>query len=50
VVEKNIDEVCVDHKNLIVTTPAYMYDKATALEVYLGIGKMVTAVNELLRS
>ncbi len=47
--EKSVDEVCVDANNLIVTTPAYMYDKATPSEIYLGIGKMVAAVNELLR-
>eukprot|EP00753_Platysulcus_tardus_P000430 PLAT10451.1.p1 GENE.PLAT10451.1~~PLAT10451.1.p1 ORF type:complete len:280 (-),score=137.20 PLAT10451.1:227-1012(-) len=45
-VEKDVDEVCVDKDNKIVTTPAYMCD-ATAWEVYTGIGKLVDEVMDL---
>ena len=37
-------ECVVDHKNKIVTSPAYMYDKASLLEVSSGIDKMVEAL------
>lgn len=32
---------CVDGTRRVVTTPAYMYDRATVFEVFTGIGQMV---------
>ncbi|KAL6074993.1 Glutamine amidotransferase class 1 domain containing 3 [Balamuthia mandrillaris] len=46
-VEKNVDEVLVDEKNKVVTTPAYMFGDATPYEVFEGIGKMVDEVLRL---
>lgn len=48
VVEKDVDEICVDQKNNIVTTPAYMKN-ASYYEVFTGIGKMVDEVLRLIK-
>lgn len=37
---KNVNEVCVDKKNLVVTSPAFMYD-GKYHEIYDGIGMMI---------
>ena len=42
---KNVDEVCVDAENKIVTTPAYMYN-GKFHEIQDGVTSMV---NELLK-
>jgi enhancing lycopene biosynthesis protein 2 len=45
-VPKDVNDICVDVKNKIVTTPAYMCDTAVH-EVYDGIGMMVAEVVKL---
>ena len=45
-VEKDVNEVHIDQKNKIVTTPAYMKD-ASQFEVFTGIGKMIDEVLKL---
>ena len=42
-VEKSVEECLVDSSNLIVTTPAYMY-QGKPHEVYEGIGELVREV------
>lgn len=42
--EKDINEVCVDAKNKIVSAPAYMKGNATFAEVYASVQKMVDEV------
>lgn len=46
VTEKEIDEINVDQKNKLVTTPAFMKN-ASFFEVYTGVGKMVDEVLKL---
>ncbi|KAA0189615.1 hypothetical protein HAZT_HAZT007253 [Hyalella azteca] len=48
VVEKAVDEVLVDEKNKVVTTPAFMYE-GKFHEIHDGVGKMVAAVLALLK-
>ena len=48
-INKNADEVVIDQKNLIVTTPAYMLGKGPK-EVEAGITKLVKAVLELIKA
>lgn len=48
VVEKDVNEIAVDDKNLIVTTPAFMYE-GQFHEVYNGIGNMIKKVVELIK-
>ncbi|VDP82015.1 unnamed protein product [Echinostoma caproni] len=43
----DVDEICVDEKNKIVSTPAYMCGPATVADVFDGIGKLVEAVIRL---
>ena len=43
VVEMNVDEICIDEANKIVTTPAYMND-AEYHQVHDGVAKMIEAV------
>ena len=43
-VDCNADEVVIDPKNKVVSTPAYMYDATTITKVSTGIGKMIKAV------
>lgn len=43
-VSKPVTDVCVDEKNRVVTTPAYMYGDAPVHEVYEGIGAMIDAM------
>lgn len=47
-IEKNVNEVAIDENNLIVTTPAFMYE-GQFHEIYDGIGNMVRKVMELIR-
>jgi len=44
---KNVDEVCVDSKNKIVTSPAFMYN-GKFHEIQNGVGKMVDELVKLL--
>ncbi len=46
---KNVDEIVIDNKNFIVSTPAYMLGKSPK-EVEVGITKLVKAVTQLARS
>lgn len=48
VVEKAVDEVCVDDKNKLVTTPAYMYE-GKFHEIQDGVGKMVATVLSMIK-
>lgn len=47
-IDRNVDDVVVDSKNLIVTTPAYMLASGLA-QVELGINKLVKAIVELIK-
>lgn len=47
-INKNVDEIVIDKKNLIVTTPAYMLGKGPA-QVEAGITKLVKAIIELIK-
>jgi enhancing lycopene biosynthesis protein 2 len=42
----NVDEVCIDDQNNIVSTAAYMYGDAELKDIYTGIKKCVDAVVE----
>jgi len=42
--DKNVNEICIDEENNIVTTPAYMSKDASIFQVYEGIGKLVDEV------
>jgi len=44
---KNVDEVCVDSKNKIVTSPAFMYN-GKFHEIQNGVGKMVDELVKLM--
>jgi enhancing lycopene biosynthesis protein 2 len=44
---KNVDEIHIDHKNKIITTPAYMYDNAPLDQIFLGIKACVDQVVSL---
>jgi enhancing lycopene biosynthesis protein 2 len=43
-----VNEIVFDDKNLIVTTPAFMYD-GQFHEVYNGIGNMIKKMVELIK-
>ena len=47
--DKNADEIVIDKKNLIITTPAYMLAKGPK-ELEVGITKLVKAICELVKS
>jgi len=47
VVEMNVDEVCVDEENKIVTSPAFMYE-ASFSEVFDGVSKMIESLVALI--
>ena len=42
--EKDISEICIDEKNKIISTPAYMKDNANPYEILSGIDKLVAEV------
>ncbi|KAA0198077.1 ES1 protein mitochondrial [Fasciolopsis buskii] len=44
---RDVLDVCVDEKNKVVTTPAYMCGPASIAEVFQGIGNLVEAVLRL---
>lgn len=48
-INKPVDDIVIDNKNLIVTTPAYMLAKGPA-EVEAGISKLVKEVLALIKS
>jgi enhancing lycopene biosynthesis protein 2 len=45
--EKKPDEICVDAKNKVVSTPAYMHDKASLADIFRGVRQLVDRVVEL---
>ena len=47
--ELDVRDVCVDWKNLLVTTPCYMQENASHYEVFEGIDKLVRKVTSLVR-
>lgn len=47
-INKNVGEIVIDSKNLVVTTPAYMLGKGPA-EVESGISKLVKAIKDLIK-
>ena len=47
-INKNVDEIVIDEKNQIVTTPAYMLGKGPK-EVEAGISKLVKAIVKMLQ-
>ncbi len=47
-INKNAEEIVLDNKNLIVTTPAYMLAKGPK-ELEIGITKLVKAIHELIK-
>ncbi len=48
-INKNADEIIIDEKNLLVSTPAYMLAKGPK-ELEIGITKLVKAVAELIKT
>lgn len=40
--EKDVDELCIDKANKIVTTPAFMKENPKYSEVFEGISKMIS--------
>lgn len=44
-----VNEVCVDDKNLVVTTPAFMYNTEQFHEIHDGVGAMVVALKKLIK-
>lgn len=38
----DVDKICIDEPNKLITTPAYMKDTATPYEVFKGIDKMIS--------
>ena len=46
-VECSVIDYVTDRENKIVTTPAYMYDKASSFEVFTGIQKAVSEIIEM---
>jgi enhancing lycopene biosynthesis protein 2 len=47
-IETPVDEICIDEKNRIVSTPAYMIEDATLADISTGIEKLVKAVLKLI--
>lgn len=47
--ERKVTEVCVDEKNKIVTSPAYMYGDAAPHEIFDGIQNMITETLKLIK-
>jgi enhancing lycopene biosynthesis protein 2 len=47
VVEAQIDQVIIDDKNRIVTTPAYMKGDATPSEVFTSCSNLVNTISQL---
>ncbi|XP_076308222.1 glutamine amidotransferase-like class 1 domain-containing protein 3, mitochondrial [Tachypleus tridentatus] len=47
---KNVNDVVVDRSNLIVTTPAFMYDTPFFHQIYDGIGEMIKSLLGLIRN
>lgn len=45
---QDVNEIAFDDKNLIVTTPAFMYE-GKFHEVYSGIGNMIKKIVELIK-
>lgn len=42
--EKDVNDICIDDVNKIVSTPAYMKESAKPNEVYDGIEKLVKEI------
>jgi enhancing lycopene biosynthesis protein 2 len=47
-ISKEVDEVLIDEKNHVITTPAYM-ENAPLYKIYEGIGKMIEEVLKLIK-
>jgi len=47
---KNVNEICVDKKNRVVTTPAFMYGTTQYHLIYDGIGNLVQAMDQLIKN
>jgi|TergutCu122P5_1016488.scaffolds.fasta_scaffold740003_2 enhancing lycopene biosynthesis protein 2 len=45
---QDVNEIAFDDKNLIVTTPAFMYE-GQFFEIYNGIGNMIKKVVQLIK-
>jgi len=43
-----VDDICIDEKNRIVSTPAYMIENASLAQISTGIEKLVKAVLKLI--
>jgi enhancing lycopene biosynthesis protein 2 len=41
-----VRNIVIDKKNLLVTTPAFMYDKATFADIFNNIDKLVQAMKK----
>ena len=48
-INKNFDDIVIDIKNLVVTTPAYMLAKSPK-EIETGINKLVKAIVEMIKA
>lgn len=46
---RSVDGVVIDKKNLLVTTPAFMYDTPNFHEIFDGIGNMIKEVLRLIK-
>ena len=44
-----VDEACVDEKNKLVTTPAFMFDTKEFHRVFDGVGKMIGELMKMLK-
>ncbi|XP_003741114.1 ES1 protein homolog, mitochondrial [Galendromus occidentalis] len=44
-----VSDVCVDETNLVVTTPAFMYNTEKFHEIYDGVGLMIAALKKLMK-
>lgn len=49
VAECGVDEVCVDEKNRLVTTPAFMLDTRQFHLIHDGVGKMISQLMSMLK-
>jgi len=49
IVEKDVEEICVDKDNRIVTAPAYMKADAKPNQVYNGIDSLVREISKMIK-
>ena len=48
-IEKTVSDICFDKENLFITSPAYMYDTATAFDIFKSAKTLVSKLASLLR-